>query len=226
MNKQYLLNSDVEYYNQETQACLHLKTKNTEYKKNLLANYIKEMNDEQKFKFWIKTLLGSFNVFPEIIKTIDRIIELQASTVSFASDIYNKEGSTYNQFEKVINLTERKNSLLNIYIMTKELIKTLSEEDICILEKKYIYDYSVEDISRELEISLRTVYRRLDKVIDEIYFNSIKKNWSLKFIENQIKEEGWLKERFIKSVNDYLKNTNYKTECYCPTRYNKSSSES
>jgi hypothetical protein len=226
MNKQYLLNKDVEYYNQETQACLHLKTKNTENKKNLLANYIKEMNDEQKFKFWIKTLLGSFNVFPEIIKTIDRIIELQASTVSFASDIYNKEGSTYNQFEKVINLTERKNSLLNIYIMSKELIKTLSEEDMCILEKKYIYDYSVEDISRELEISLRTVYRRLDKVIDEIYFNSIKKNWSLKFIENQIKEEGWLKERFIKSVNDYLKNTNYKTECNCPTCYNKSSSES
>lgn len=177
----------------------------------MVKEYLRDATDEVKFKFWIKTLLSSYSTFPEIIKTIDKIIELQASSLTFASDIYNKNKSTLSQVEKVIDLTERKNSLLNVYIMIKEMIKKLSEDESELLEKKFMYNWSADELAREYSVSTRTIYRKIDKLIDQIFDYCIKHKWTLKFVELQIKDEGWLKEKFIKIVNDYIKNINYKT---------------
>lgn len=180
-----------------------------ETKKQLIKKFLSEMDDETKFKFWIKTLLASYNTIPEIIKTVDKIIELQASTVSFSSDVFNGSNSLINQVESLIDLSQRKNSLLNIYIMTKELVKNLSEEDLNFIEKRFVYNWSTEDLSKEFNISARTTYRKIDRIINLIHSRAISKNWSLRFIESQIKQEPWLKEKFIKIVSDYFKNTNY-----------------
>ena len=109
-------------------------------KQEIIKSLIKSMPEEMKMKFWIKTLLSSQSTFPEIIKTLDRIIELQATSLSFASNIYNLENPTLNQIEKVIDLSERKTHLLNIFVMTKELTKGLSDLDTDFLEKKYVYN--------------------------------------------------------------------------------------
>lgn len=201
--------------NKETimnQKNLDLKTSNSSCKtKQLkLKNYIQSMNDETKFKFWIKTLISSQSTIPEIIKAVDKIITIQASSVSFASDIYNKNKSTYSQVEKVIDLTERKNSLVNIYVMTKEMTKSLTSENYDFMERKFIYNWNVDDLAKYYNISARTVYRKTDKIINDIYTFCINNKWNLKFIEMQTKEEGWLKEKFIKLANDYFKNSNYK----------------
>lgn len=205
------------------------KNKNAQSKKNLEENekgkqikdFIKNLCEEQKMKFWIKTLLSSQKTFPEIIKTLDRIIELQASSVSFASSIYNLENPTFKQVEKVIDLSERKTFLLNIYLMSKELTKGLSSADSEFLEKKFVYNLSVETLAKEFDISPRTVYRKTNKLIDEIYSKITRKNWSLKFLESQIKNEFWLKSRFISQVTDYIRNTNSLSK-----NQSKSSSES
>ena len=105
---------------------LKLKKQAEHIKIEKINTYIKNLTKEQKYKFWIKTLFSSYSTLPEIIKTVDKIIELQASSTSFISDIYNLEKSAYDQVEKVINLSERKNNLLNIYIMVKELYKKLT----------------------------------------------------------------------------------------------------
>ena len=191
------------------QAQKSTKSKSNE-KQKLIDAFIKNMDEEQKMKFWIKTLLSSQKTFPEIIKTLDKIIELQATSLSFSSSIYNLENPTMKQVEKVISLSERKNFLLNIFLMSKELTKGLSSSDFDFLEKKYVYNLSVDTLAKEFEISPRTVYRKVDKLIEEIYQKIKMKNWSLKFLESQIKEEFWLKSRFISQVTEYFKNANYK----------------
>lgn len=178
--------------------------------KTKLKQFILTMNDESKFKFWIKALISSYNTIPEIIKTVDKIIEIQASSVSFVSDIYNKNGGTIDQVERVIDLSERKNSLLNIFIMTKKMIQSLPTEQFEFLERKFIYNWSNEELANYYEISLRTVYRKIDKIIDSVYDFCLKNKWTLKFIELQTKQEGWMKEKYLKFVSDYLKNTNFK----------------
>lgn len=185
----------------------HLKM--TDDKKSQIKDFIKNLSEEQKLKFWIKTMLSSYNIFPELIKTLDKIIELQASSISFASNIYNSESTTLNQVERVIDLSERKNHLLNLHIMTKEMIRTMKSNDFYLLEKRYIYNWNAEDLAREFEVSTRTIYRKIDKLINDIFIHLKSKNWSNKFIESQIKNEFWLKERFIKFSSEYFKNSNY-----------------
>ena len=50
-------------------------------KQNNLSFYLKSLNDEQIIKLWIKTLLSAHSNLPEIIKSVDKIIEIQASSV-------------------------------------------------------------------------------------------------------------------------------------------------
>jgi len=73
---------------------------------------------------------------------------------------------------------------------------------------------------------------KIDKIIENIHENCLKKHWSVRFIESQIQTEGWLKEKFTKLVSDYCKNINYKQESettclaiFDKTSYSKSSSE-
>lgn len=198
--------------NLQTQKNKEKLSKITKANTQKLKECIKNMNDETKFKFWIKTLISEQNTIPEIIRTVDKIIEIQASSVSFSSDIFNKNGSTINQVERVIDLTERKNSLINIYVMTQKMLKNLSADDYDFLERKFIYNWGMEEIADYYSISLRTVYRKIDKLIKIICDECFKQKWTLKFIESQIKHEDWLKEKWLHSVSDYYKNANYKLD--------------
>ena len=200
MNKNYIgkINNMKRDYNKQNNQTIETKK---------LTAFIKELTIDQKFKFWIKALLSSYSTIPEIIKTLDKMIEFQATSISFISDIYNKEGSTLNQVEKIIDLSERKNKLLNIYIMTKKLISQLSVEDFSFIEKKFIFNWTCEELSNEFVISIRTVYRKTDKVLNDIFDQAKMNNWSLKFIEQQVDGEDWLKDKYFKQINDYLKLT-------------------
>ena len=181
---------------------------NSQDKVKMIELFIKTMSDEQKHKFWIKTLLSVQRIFPEIIKRVDNIIELQASSVSFASDIYGSENPTMKQFEKVINLTDRKSFLLNLNLISQQLTKGLDKADKDFLERRYVYGMSVEILAEDFSISTRTVYRKIDKLISQIQADILKKNWTLKFLESQIKNEYWLQQKFISHVTEYCKNLN------------------
>lgn len=180
--------------------------KQKQIKQNNLSNYLKNLNEEQKFKLWIKTILSAQNNLPEIIKSIDKIIEIKASSLSFISDIYNTEKSTQSQVERVIDLTERKNKLLNIYLISKKLVDSLNEDDRLYLQRKYIFNWTAEELSQEYRISIRTAFRRTEKLIDQIYEKIKRSNWSLKFITNQVNGEVWLIEKFNRYAKDSMPN--------------------
>ena len=172
-----------------------------------LKSYLSLLGDEQKTKFWIKTLLSTYNNIPEIIKAVDKIIEIQASSLSFISDIYNTEKSTYCQVEKVIDLSERKNNLLNIYLITKNLFSALDEEERLFIERRFVFNWTAEELAVEYEVSTRTIFRKIEKLIDKIFITTKRKNWTLKFITLQVKNEQWLNEKFKKLVKDYYQST-------------------
>lgn len=175
-------------------------------KQNNLSFYLKSLSDEQKIKLWIKTLLSAHSNLPEIIKSVDKIIEINASSISFITDIYNTEKSTYAQVEKVIDLTERKNKLLNIFLMSKNLLSSVSEDDRLFLKRKYIFGWTAEELSQEYQVSIRTIFRKTEKLIDQIFEKAKKKNWTLKFIILQVKDEAWLIEKFNRIAKDNMPN--------------------
>ena len=176
-------------------------------KQNNLSAYIKSLNDDQKIKLWIKTLLSVHSNLPEIIKSVDKIIEINASSMSFITDIYNTEKSTYAQVEKVIDLTERKNKLLNLFLMSKNLLSSIDEDDSLFLKRKYIFGWTAEELSQEYQVSIRTIFRKTEKIIEEFFEIAKKKSWSLNFINLQVKDELWLIEKFKRIAKDNMPNS-------------------
>ena len=176
-------------------------------KQNNLSAYIKSLNDDQKIKLWIKTLLSVHSNLPEIIKSVDKIIEINASSMSFITDIYNTEKSTYAQVEKVIDLTERKNKLLNLFLMSKNLLSSIDEDDSLFLKRKYIFGWTAEELSQEYQVSIRTIFRKTEKIIEEIFEKAKRKSWSLNFINLQVKDELWLIEKFKRIAKDNMPNS-------------------
>lgn len=188
------------------------KSNNAKQTNKDLLSFIKLLSDEQKIKLWIKTLISVQSNLPEIIKSVDRVIETNASSVSFISDIYNKERGTYAQVEKVIDLTERKNKLLNLYLISKNLLSGLAENDRTFVKRKLVYNWTAEELAIEYQISIRTVFRRIEKVINEIFLKCKHKNWSLNFINAQVKNESWLYEKFNRFAKDSMNSINEKSK--------------
>ena len=164
---------------------------------------ILNLTKQQRTKIWIKTLLYSYKYFPNLIKTVDKIIEMRASTISFSSDVFNSRKSD-NQFEHIIDLGERKKNLLNIYIMISKFFDFLSPNLKDIAQKKFIEKWTNEKLSESLNVSVRTIYRKTIKVIDEVYLGMKKNNWSLELIELQVQDEQWLTERYIRYENEFI----------------------
>ena len=170
---------------------------------NEIKAYINLLSDEQKTKFWIKTLFSTYGNIPEVIKAVDKIIEIQASSMSFINDIYGTEKSTLYQVEKVIDLSERKNNLLNIYLITKNMLAAVGDEDRLFLERKFVFNWTADELATEYNVSTRTIFRKIERLIDTVYLSTKRKNWSLKFITLQVKNESWLNEKYKKIIRDY-----------------------
>lgn len=172
------------------------------YSKNNLNKHIKLLDEKQATKLWIRSLLAIRPILPELIKAVDKIVEAQASSLSFISDIYNKEKSTYAQFEKVIDLSERKNKLLNIYFISKHLTDCLDEFDKIFIEQKYISNLTAEELADEYKTSVRTIFRKAEKLLDKIYDYTVQKKWTLQFLKSQLKDEKWIHEHFTRFAKE------------------------
>ena len=72
------------------------------------------------------------------------------------------------------------------------------------MQRKYIFNWTAEELSQEYQISIRTAFRRTEKLIDQIYEKLKKSNWSLKFITNQANGEVWLIEKFNRYAKDSM----------------------
>lgn len=184
----------------------------------LINNF--KLDDNIKLKIWIKTLLVSYKIFPNIISTIDKIINLQATSLSFTTNIYNYSKSTKSQIDRVIDMSERKKSLINIYLMVTKIFENLSVENKEFAERKYIDKYTNDELAVEFDISPRTVYRRLSRINDEIYSYFKRVRWTVAFVESQVNNEEWLIEKYNYFVKEYISNQNILNF------HNKSSSES
>lgn len=179
------------------------KITQTKQKRDLKA-YISNLSEKQKTILWLKSLISVQSNLPEIIISLDKVIESNASSISFMSDIYNKERGTYAQVEKVIDLSERKNKLLNLYVISKKLLSGLKETEKTFIKRKYVNNWTAEELATEYEISTRTVFRWSEKLLEKIYIFTKSKNWSLNFINSQVKDEPWLYDKFKRFAKDSM----------------------
>lgn len=158
---------------------------------------------------WVKTLISVHDYIPNIINLIDKVVAAKASSPIDGSAIFgdHKRG-TYNQIEQVLNLQDRKVSLLNIYAMVENMVESLPKKYIDFVKLKFYKHKKTQYIAEELDIDERTAFRWSHIVLNKLVLYCEKNNWSEMFFAIQTQQEPWIKDRYqtyLKKLKTYNK---------------------
>ena len=152
-------------------------------------------------RIWVKTLLSIFGSLPNIIRLIDSIINKNA-TNPFGNNMYD---STMGQIDRVINLYDRKNKLLNIYLLIKKMIEGASEEEKRLISFKFVNKITIPAMAQKFNCTERNVFRKVNNMVDKLTASTIERGWTICFIETQVLGEPWIMENYNSFKEEELK---------------------
>lgn len=149
---------------------------------------------------WSKTILTVYRYLERLSGAIDKIVlrsGLSSGNIYGQNYLYNNVLSIS---QKIIDLSERKVTLINLKVLTEDIFKKLKREDLKILLERYVEGKKFKDIGEANNISLRTVYRRLEASENAFArFLSVRGYTDDKLL-NMLSQEKW-----ILSVHNHIK---------------------
>jgi len=141
---------------------------------------------------WPKTILSVYRYLERICDAIDKI--------SIASALASNNISGQNYFlnniyaisQKLLDLGERKVTLINLKLLTEDVLSKMKEIDANLLIEKYIDGRKAKEISERYKLSLRSAFRKL--ALAEESFNK-KLNllgYDDEKLSRMLKDERWI----------------------------------
>lgn len=157
-------------------------------------------NGEIKLLAWIKTLLVIKRFLPNIICLVDKHILNMAQNSQTGSFIFGDVSQgTYGQVEAILNMEQRKMSLVNINLMIEEMLGSLDEKYKKFVYYKYFKNKNFVFCANELNIDERTAYRWHKLILIKLLKFCKLNNWKEDFFVAQLKDEKWILPHFEKS---------------------------
>lgn len=173
--------------------------KNTIKNDNNNKNHCDFCTDGVALYAWVKTLLSVHDTIPNIIKLIDKMVSAKAGSAVGGSCIFGDyKNGTYNQIEQLLDLQDRKLSLINLYTLIENMVSCLPKRYKEFVNLKFYKHKTMQYIAADLEIDERTAFRWSNTVLQLLVEYCVKNNWSVLFIQSQTKSEPWLMEHFNK----------------------------
>ena len=141
---------------------------------------------------WAKTLLSVYRYLERIAGAIDKIIE---KTGLGSANICGQNYYLNNIFtvsQKMIDLSERKVTLINIKVLVEEALKKIDPEDAEILIEKFFDGVKTREIVELHEISMRTAFRKIDSAIKSFASALVLKGFDDLRLEKMLQNEHWI----------------------------------
>lgn len=167
-----------------------------ELKKNKKDTLQLQKEEEKLFKRWAKTLFLTYNALPNIIEIVDNLVESRALAQNYSSGLNYCAESTYEQVLKVVNLVERKKSLISVFNLTTDLINALDREDQKLVQLRYIKRMSIPKIASAFGYQERSVFRLYDRMFSHANKAFKKLRLFPERILERVKGEPWLLQWF------------------------------
>ena len=141
---------------------------------------------------WAKTILTSYRYLERIADVIDIMVEnsgLNSRDISGVNFSYN---NILSLSEKMINLSERKVKLINLKILTEQVLEKCGEGFSELLILKYIEGNSNLEIIEKTGLAYRTYFRRIAEA--ESRFEGVLRNKGFNYekIEDYLASENWI----------------------------------
>lgn len=152
----------------------------------------------------VKTLFSVYRVLDKLSGSIDKMVRLKA----FGSMATTMENLAVNDTLKISqdinNLTNKKINLINIKVITTDILKGIDKDFARLIILKYMENKKYAEISQILNISIRTAIRWHKSAISASVLQFKKANLLAGKMENFFIKENWLLsvyETFQKNEN-------------------------
>ncbi len=112
-------------------------------------------------KIMIDEIFKAYKYAESLTKSYDKLVLKEALNSYYYS--INCSLSSEKSYEKIASLIERKNKLINFKLKVENILKNMDKLLRTILVKKHIKLMQAEEIAKDLHLSLRTYFRRIEK---------------------------------------------------------------
>lgn len=145
-----------------------------------------------ELKIWSKTLLNVYGCLNKLTNEIDKIV----LNYALSSGYINGVNKTYRDTQKMIELTQRKITLINLKVLIEKCLDNLDLNSCKLLMLKYVDKVNVETIISTINIKRRSYYRRYQQAINKFSNLLLINGYDAKGIRNLVKDEDWIVDVF------------------------------
>ena len=150
---------------------------------------------------WAKTILNVYSSIEKYILKIDATIDNISIMPEFSVD----EVTT-----RIINLSDRKYSLINLKLIVETLIANCKPKYLRLLSLRHIQGLTMEQIAKHLEITERTCYRLYQNAIENFVVNMKYYGYTGEWLYKNLRDEKWILHEFYKEYTKTEKINTYK----------------
>lgn len=144
-------------------------------------------------EIWCKSFLSIYNIIPNLVKSIDKLIYIKSvasSGFSFSSTI-----NTYTQLDKIATLTQKKVNLINLKLLCDEVLTEMDKNDSKLIILRYIDNIPCEQATKLLNLTTRTYYRKLQKAL-----KNFKLRLHSKILKSNVLYNNFTNDTFFNSI--------------------------
>ncbi len=147
------------------------------------------------YRVFAKTILTAYSSLEFMVGQIDILVRKKVASSYSAGDVCV---SAQRQIEEILVLMDKKANLINLKLLTDEVLSTMDRADNNILTDRYIKKIRPEKTIESLGISRRTLFRRLDKAEESFAKGCIMRGFDQKWLEQNYFDQSWIKDLFLR----------------------------
>ncbi len=151
---------------------------------------------------WAKTTLTVYRYIDRICDSIDKMVETKALGSFYVYSSNFAESSVINIADKLINLGERKKTLINLKVLICDALKKCDKVNAQILIEKYIDGDKSNDIAERHGLAQRSYFRKLTSAEGDFLQQMEKLGYNEDKLSSFLAGEKWIYEVYSRFLKD------------------------
>lgn len=157
-----------------------------------IISHVLQRRDIMESTQWTKTLLVVYKYLDNVAGAIDKIILKTALNSFYFSRNTYQQNNVYNISNRLINLSERKVTLINAKLLVEEILKNIPIKDARLLIQRYFERMKFKDIAKQNDMNIRTVFRKLATAENSFRIGLISKGYFDENLCEMFANETWI----------------------------------
>lgn len=155
---------------------------------------------------WTKTLLGTYRYLENITGAIDKMVMKTAlNSYHFCR---GESNNVYNISNKIIDLADRKITLINLKVIIDKVLMEIPESDAKLLIERYVENVKCRVMAESSKVSIRTLFRKLTCAENNFTKKLVANGYTDARLNELLKKEKWILNFYDQVANKGEENLN------------------